>query len=168
MVETQLHRETKTMLERFAAALEGKARDAEIKNGFSDDWRRDEWEAQCKADLLRHVLKGDPRDVAIYAAFCWARGWSTSPEPLIDDRYALLYSDGSFGILSAGASLEKAREEAAFADHGEADHFTRVGRVSIVILEDLGMNSTVADQKCPACGRERSEITSTNDEAADG
>ncbi|TDX64031.1 hypothetical protein EDE12_106177 [Methylosinus sp. sav-2] len=156
MVEEQLHPETHAMLDRFAEALKEKARASEIKHGFTDDWRRNDWEAQCKADLLRHVAKGDPKDVAIYAAFCWARGWTTIPAHLIDSRYALIYSDGSFGILSAGASLEKAREEAAFADQNETDprHLTKVGRVSLIILEDFGTIASAAEQKCPSCGRE--------------
>jgi hypothetical protein len=158
MAETTLHPKTAAMIEQFAEALKEKALASQIKHGFSDDWLRDDWEALCKADLLRHISKGDPKDVAIYAAFCWARGWTTSPGPLIDGL-ALHYSDDSFGILSAGTSLEKAREEAAFADRGETDprHFTRIARVSLIIIEDLGTLSPIVEQKCPSCGREHAK-----------
>jgi hypothetical protein len=35
-------------------------------------------ERECQRELLQHVLKGDPIDVAAYAAFMWRRGWKTT------------------------------------------------------------------------------------------
>jgi hypothetical protein len=77
-VPPALHIETKRLIQAFAEELARKARDAELKHNFSDDWLRDHWERECRRQMLHHLAKGDPRDVAIYAAFMWARGWSTS------------------------------------------------------------------------------------------
>ncbi len=49
------------------------------KYGYADHWAVNAWEAECKSALLKHVQKGDPVDVAAYAAFCWSRGWTTTP-----------------------------------------------------------------------------------------
>lgn len=62
----------------FAAALAAKLRAAEEKYGYRDGWSTQEWEVECRQKLQEHIAKGDPRDVAIYCAFMWARGWSTT------------------------------------------------------------------------------------------
>ena len=72
-----LHAETKRLIQAFAVALADKARNAEVKHGFSDDWASKLTETECRIDLLGHLAKGDPRDVALYCAFMWARGWET-------------------------------------------------------------------------------------------
>ena len=77
-VPVELHSKSKQLVERFAEAMAAKLRRNEVKHGFADDWARDDWEAKCRADLLAHIDKGDPVDVAIYAAFLYARGWKTS------------------------------------------------------------------------------------------
>src|SRR4051812_49055434 len=64
------------LVERFSKALLAKLRLAEA-NGRSG-WDRDDWEKQCQEGLLRHVDKGDPRDVAAYCAFMWHHGWITA------------------------------------------------------------------------------------------
>lgn len=56
-----------------------KLRDAEQKYGFSDDWLKDDWQQELDGNLLEHVAKGDPRDVAAFCAFAWHHGWSTAP-----------------------------------------------------------------------------------------
>jgi hypothetical protein len=76
-VPRDLHVETKRLIQAFAVALADKARDAEVKHGFGDDWLSNLTETGCRIDLLGHLAKGDPRDVAIYCAFMWARGWAT-------------------------------------------------------------------------------------------
>lgn len=74
-----LHPETEKMIDAFARSLKVKLARAEAKYGYSDNWRTDDWEADCQRDLAKHVAKGDPLDVAAYAAFCWARGYPTAP-----------------------------------------------------------------------------------------
>jgi hypothetical protein len=66
------------LVARFSAALLEKLRAAEQKYGRKNDWLDPNWEADCQRQLLEHVAKGDPRDVAAYAAFCWHHGWPTS------------------------------------------------------------------------------------------
>ncbi|WP_293811335.1 hypothetical protein [uncultured Bosea sp.] len=75
--QDRLHPDTAAMLWAFAAALWSKLLKAQQKYERSNDWKTDNWETECRADLRQHVEKGDPLDVAAYAAFCWARGWST-------------------------------------------------------------------------------------------
>lgn len=74
----ELHRDTTLLVNSFAIALAHKLLSAQRKYGFTNGWYTDDWEDKCRADLLAHVAKGDPLDVAAYAAFCWARCWSTS------------------------------------------------------------------------------------------
>lgn len=62
----------------FAKALLEKLRAAEAKYGYQNDWMRPDWEAECQEHLAKHLAKGDPRDVAAYAAFCWHHGWPTT------------------------------------------------------------------------------------------
>lgn len=76
-----LHPATADLVRRFADALAAKLRRAEAKYGWTDGWARDDWADQCRSDLTAHVTKGDPLDVAAYAAFCWHHGWSTTPAP---------------------------------------------------------------------------------------
>lgn len=77
-----LHPDTYRMLSDFWSALNAKLLSAQQKYGFENNWKTDDWEDKCRDDLRRHLDKGDPLDVAAYAAFCWARGWSTSAPSL--------------------------------------------------------------------------------------
>jgi len=73
-----LHPSTATLVHAFAEAMGKKLAAAQRKYGYTDGWRRDDWEPECIAALLEHVEKGDPRDVAAYCAFLWRHGWATS------------------------------------------------------------------------------------------
>jgi len=76
-VPHDLHPASKELVQHFAAAIADKLRQAEVKYGYRDGWKTEPWEIECRSQLYRHADKGDPCDVAIYAAFCWARGWTT-------------------------------------------------------------------------------------------
>lgn len=67
------------LVSRFAARLLAKLKLAGA-NGRSG-WERDDWEADCQRGLLRHLEKGDPRDVAAYCAFMDHHGWITKAPP---------------------------------------------------------------------------------------
>jgi hypothetical protein len=66
-----LHPATDDLVDRFALALKAKLFAAEVKYGYSDGWRSPDWMDECRAKLMEHVAKGDPRDVAAYCAFLW-------------------------------------------------------------------------------------------------
>jgi hypothetical protein len=72
-----LHPATADLVQRFARALAEKLAAAEAKYGYSDGWRDPNWMDECRAKLIEHVSKGDPRDVAAYCAFLWHHGEST-------------------------------------------------------------------------------------------
>jgi hypothetical protein len=73
------HPLTVDLVRRFTAALLLKLRAAEEKYGYGADWAHDGWTPdEIRADLAKHMAKGDPRDVAIYSAFLWHRNESTA------------------------------------------------------------------------------------------
>lgn len=69
---------TARLVHEFALALAGKLRSAETKYDYAAGWLTEDWERECRQHLLEHIAKGDPLDVAAYAAFMWRRGWSTA------------------------------------------------------------------------------------------
>lgn len=77
-----LHPATAKLVDKFAAALKAKLLKAQKKYGYSDNWKRDDWEEECQKMLLEHVAKGDPLDVAAYTAFMWHHNYATQPQPI--------------------------------------------------------------------------------------
>lgn len=72
------HQDTHRLVAEFAKVLADKLARAELKHGYTNDWATNDWEEECRRQLHLHIAKGDPIDVAAYAAFMWARGWSTA------------------------------------------------------------------------------------------
>lgn len=73
-----LNPHTKNLVVRFARAMAKKLLAAEVKYGYTDGWRTEDWMDECRAKLLEHIAKGDPVDVANYCAFLWHHGASTA------------------------------------------------------------------------------------------
>lgn len=76
-----LHPATVDLVRRFSRALAEKLAGAEKKYGYSDGWTSSDWMDECRAKLIEHVAKGDPRDVAAYCAFLWHHGEKTELPP---------------------------------------------------------------------------------------
>lgn len=76
-----LHPATTALVARFSRSLAEKLSASERKYGWSDDWTKDDWQDECQSALIKHVAKGDPLDVAAFAAFMWHHGWPTAPQP---------------------------------------------------------------------------------------
>lgn len=93
------HQDTFRLVQSFSEALMAKLGQAEVKYGYTNGWSTEDWEAECQRQLLAHVQKGDPLDVAAYAAFCWGRGWSTTSEPPSD--VAALVEEAITALLNA-------------------------------------------------------------------
>lgn len=68
---------TVRLVHEFATAMAAKLKASQEKYGYVDGWARSDWEGECRQHLSTHLKKGDPLDVAIYAAFMWRHGWST-------------------------------------------------------------------------------------------
>jgi len=80
-VSDELHPDTAKLVRRFARALANKLLAAQRKYGYGASWTADDWQDKCRADLMNHIAKGDPRDVAAYCAFMWHHDWSTAAPP---------------------------------------------------------------------------------------
>ncbi|MDR6503873.1 hypothetical protein J2785_007066 [Burkholderia ambifaria] len=76
-IPRNLHPRTADLVCRFSIALATKLAQAEHKYGYADSWAAPDWMDECREQLLRHVAKGDPRDVAAYCAFLWYHGEPT-------------------------------------------------------------------------------------------
>ena len=72
-------------LGRFMHAIYDKAKRAQEKYGFGElGWAYPDWQQELQKGIAGHLLKGDPRDVAIYSFFAWYHDWPTaaaSPAP---------------------------------------------------------------------------------------
>lgn len=66
------------LVRRFSVALLEKLKAARVKYGYDEGWRDLGWKADCQKNLIAHLAKGDPSDVAAYCAFMWHHGWSTT------------------------------------------------------------------------------------------
>jgi hypothetical protein len=77
--ETDTDQALVRLVDRFAKRLLAKLRLAHA-NGRRG-WEKDDWEKDCQQGLLRHLEKGDPRDVAAYCAFMDHHGWITVAPP---------------------------------------------------------------------------------------
>jgi len=71
VIPNGLHYNTKGLVLSFAEAVAEKLHAAEKKYGYSNGWKNTDWMNECRKDLLSHLYKGDPLDVAAYAAFLW-------------------------------------------------------------------------------------------------
>ncbi|WP_237567173.1 hypothetical protein [Burkholderia thailandensis] len=101
-IPAELHHDTAKLVRRFARALANKLLAAQRKYGYSDNWMRDGWADECRAELMRHIQKGDPRDVAAYCAFLWHHNESTATTPSpADERGAF---DSEVGNIIADAA----------------------------------------------------------------
>jgi len=76
-VPEQLSADTQALVSSFAEALAEKLYQADLKYNFQDNWKETDWMNTCREQLREHLEKGDPRDVAIYAAFLWYHGETT-------------------------------------------------------------------------------------------
>lgn len=82
--EEQLQEEFEIILEGFSRILVAKLMQNEKKHKFGFSWKKPDWEEQLQREIVKHVEKGDPRDVAIYAMFAWFHNWRTAPEEEAD------------------------------------------------------------------------------------
>ncbi|UIS74599.1 hypothetical protein [Morganella phage Mecenats66] len=76
-----LHPDTMELVMTFAGAMARKLRQAEIKHGFTDNWKNKGWHADLIDELYTHCDEGSPVDVANYCAFAYYHGWSIGPVP---------------------------------------------------------------------------------------
>lgn len=75
-----LHDDTIRLVMAFAAAMANKLAVAQRKYGYSNGWAEKDWMDECRAKLVEHIAKGDPRDVANYCAFLWFHNEPTAAD----------------------------------------------------------------------------------------
>ncbi|MGF6281956.1 hypothetical protein ABH908_000011 [Pseudomonas frederiksbergensis] len=70
-IPADLHPLTQELVSGFMGAFAEKLYASELKRGGATIWADAGWMNQCREELVRHVLKGDVRDIAAYCAFLW-------------------------------------------------------------------------------------------------
>ena len=130
-----LARSTQYLIVDTAQALGNKLLAAQNKRKADPvGWMRNDWEDDCRAGLMHHIQKGDPRDVMAYAAFMHYHGWSTAkPEPeitpeLTAQTVASLEDDNDpitvpRGLLGAALGAISHPQHAASATVGALKHY---------------------------------------------
>lgn len=130
-----LARSTQYLIVDTAQALGNKLLAAQNKRKADPvGWMRNDWEDDCRAGLMHHIQKGDPRDVMAYAAFMHHHGWSTAkPEPEITPELtaktvASLEDDNDpitvpRGLLGAALGAISHPQHAASATVGALKHY---------------------------------------------
>jgi|SRR5688572_733582 len=84
---------TEHLVDQFAIVLKEKLRAAEKKHGFTIEWARNTntWPLpECQEELMKHFLKGDPVDVAIFCAFLWHHHLPTVGNPALPSRSSMI------------------------------------------------------------------------------
>jgi hypothetical protein len=79
-VPTDLNLNTVKLVKSFAEALMLKLLAAQEKYGYTDQWMNPCIIPDLQQDLVEHMQKGDPRDVAAYCAFLWHHNEPTMKE----------------------------------------------------------------------------------------
>lgn len=77
-VSGSLHPDSEKLLQQCFLQLREKMIRNEQKYGWTNEWLTSDWEDECRNEMKRHIEKGDPKDVAIYAMFMMFRGWSSN------------------------------------------------------------------------------------------
>jgi hypothetical protein len=121
-----LHPDTRRLVVTFAMALSRKLKAAQDKYGYSNGWMSPDWMNECRAKLVEHLSKGDPRDVAAYCAFLWFHGERTAaPAPEVDaERYRLLRRGQQWSVINGigdtlrGENLDAAIDAARAKEGG--------------------------------------------------
>lgn len=72
-----LHPHSEELLQRTMVILREKMIGSQRKYGYSNGWSDTGWKEECQTELIRHIEKGDPKDVAIYAMFMIHHSWPT-------------------------------------------------------------------------------------------
>lgn len=80
--QSGLHPATQALVYQFADAIAAKLLKSQEKYSYGVSWQNlgASWSMEdCQKELLRHIEKGDPRDVAAYCAFLWSKDMPTAP-----------------------------------------------------------------------------------------
>lgn len=124
---------TASLIASFAGALYDKMNEAEKKHGWKDDWLETDRGDWLRADLVTHLHKGDPLDVALYCAFLWFHKLRTTPIPdvrvsppkdawidaVVDAVVKEMVPEHEYPEITAESYREKSREHMrAFYTHG--------------------------------------------------
>ncbi|MGE8065228.1 hypothetical protein [Pseudomonas sp. NPDC089569] len=100
-IPADLHPLTQELVSGFMGAFAEKLFASEVKRGGATIWVDADWMDQCREELVRHVLKGDVRDIAAYCAFLW---YHKERSALTEAEFAWMEPLGYFAIHEGKAA----------------------------------------------------------------
>ncbi len=86
-----LHPDTAKLLLNFVTAMSVKLDKAQQKYNYSNDWMQTNFDVY-RQELLLHIIKGDPKDVAAYCMFLWYHNQPTITPDIADATIKTLIS----------------------------------------------------------------------------
>ncbi len=124
----ELHTDSKRLVMAFAAAMAQKLAAAERKYGYGNSWTDKGWMDKCRADLISHLAKGDPRDVANYCAFLWWHNEPTAAQEPVSAEAQAIHGAMSDEQESAADLCERLRAMKLGPCNDAADFIERIAQ----------------------------------------
>lgn len=144
----EMHPATADLVMRFGDALRDKLAAAEKKYGYSDGWLSSDWMDECRTQLLEHVAKGDPRDVAAYCAFLWHHGESTAaPRAALASQPGCAVEGEAVDPIDAELALPPAVEWPKTRDVGRLEDMSPDGVMRVSFDGDNDVSVGVYDER---------------------
>ncbi|MHC5194697.1 hypothetical protein ACYSUW_13180 [Pseudomonas frederiksbergensis] len=111
-IPAELHPLTQELVSGFMGAFAEKLYASEMKRGGETVWADAGWMDQCREELVRHVLKGDVRDIAAYCAFLWYH----------KERAALTEAEFSWMEPLGYLAIHEGKAASSLYDEAQAQH----------------------------------------------
>jgi hypothetical protein len=145
----------------FSEALRAKLHAAEAKYQWGDGWLLTDWESDFQGQFSDHVAKGDPIDVAAYAAFAWYHGWSTAPAT---PQTNVLPRGGIKPMpLPLAAEVETLPRKNCRCNACHNARYADSAFERLTIFRGLVVCQNCGNKRCPKVGDHRFQCSGSND-----
>lgn len=119
---------------------------------FGDSWRQVDWqhdgrrvegESLCRHYMFQHMLKGDPVDVANFAAFLAYHGWSSAPQEREEAALLVKALQEKFDLIDDATNTRQLMD---IMEERHGQEFERFFEATIMqVMQGSGMSQVIID-----------------------